>query len=87
MPDAIGWISSAILLITIVQQIRTQIREGSSRGVSVWLFIGEIAAASGFLLYSIMLGLIVYMVTNSIMILSSIAGLAITIHHRRSGAY
>lgn len=83
MPDVVGWISSAILLVTIVQQIRTQVRERSSRGVSVWLFVGEIASASGFLLYSIMLGLIVYIVTNSIMIVSSAAGLAITIHQRR----
>lgn len=73
-----------VLIITIVQQIRTQVRDQSSRGVSVWLYIGEIISAAGFLTYSILLGITVYIVTNAIMVLSAIAGLAVTIRHRRN---
>jgi MtN3 and saliva related transmembrane protein len=74
MPDIIGWISSCILLVTISQQVYKQFRDGTSRGVSKWLFIGELASALGFL---------IYIVTNSVMVLNAIAGLAITLHHRR----
>ncbi|MFL6350913.1 MAG: hypothetical protein ACJ74Z_03565, partial [Bryobacteraceae bacterium] len=52
-------------------------------GVSKWLFIGELASALGFLTYSILLGLPVYIVTNSVMVLNAIAGLVITLYHRR----
>jgi MtN3 and saliva related transmembrane protein len=83
MPDLIGWISSCILLVTIAEQVHKQFRDDTSRGVSTWLFIGEMASAIGFLTYSILLGITVYIVTNSIMILNAILGLAITIHHRR----
>jgi MtN3 and saliva related transmembrane protein len=83
MPDIIGWISSCILLVTIGQQVYKQFRDGTSRGVSKWLFIGELASALGFLTYSILLGISVYIVTNSVMVLNAIAGLAITFHHRR----
>jgi MtN3 and saliva related transmembrane protein len=83
MPDVIGWISSSILLVTISQQVYKQFRDGTSRGVSKWLFIGELASALGFLTYSILLGITVYIVTNSLMVLNAIAGLVITLHHRR----
>jgi MtN3 and saliva related transmembrane protein len=83
MPDVIGWISSCILLVTIGQQVYKQFRDGTSRGVSKWLFIGELASAVGFLTYSVLLGITVYIVTNSVMVLNAIAGLAITLYHRR----
>jgi uncharacterized protein with PQ loop repeat len=83
MPDIIGWISSCILLVTIAQQVYKQFHDQTSRGVSMWLFIGEIASAIGFLTYSILLGITVYIVTNSILVLNAVAGLAITLHHRR----
>jgi MtN3 and saliva related transmembrane protein len=83
MPDIIGWISSCILLVTIGQQVYKQFRDGTSRGVSKWLFIGELASAVGFLTYSVLLGITVYIVTNSVMVLNAIAGLAITLYHRR----
>jgi MtN3 and saliva related transmembrane protein len=83
MPDIIGWISSCILLVTIGQQVYKQFRDGTSLGVSKWLFIGELASAVGFLTYSVLLGITVYIVTNSVMVLNAIAGLAITLYHRR----
>ena len=46
--ELIGWASSAILLATLVRQVRKQWREGTSEGVSRWLFVGQTAASAGF---------------------------------------
>ena len=83
MADVIGWSASAVLLLTIVSQIRRQWREGTSKGVSRWLFIGQLAASAGFTLYSVLLRNYVFIVTNALMFLSAVVGLAIVQHHRR----
>ena len=84
--EIIGWGASAILLLTIISQIVRQWRERTSQGVSRWLFIGQMAASGGFTLYSVMLGNIVFIVTNGLMLLSAIVGPAIVIHHRSRGS-
>jgi MtN3 and saliva related transmembrane protein len=84
--EVIGWIASAILVLTIFSQIARQWRERTSQGVSRWLFIGQIAASTGFTVYSILVGNIVFIVTNSLMLLSAVVGLGIVIHHRRRGS-
>jgi hypothetical protein len=48
MTEIIGWVSSAILLLTVSRQIYKQWQEGTSEGVLVWLFLGQIAASTGF---------------------------------------
>jgi uncharacterized protein with PQ loop repeat len=81
--DLLGWLSSAILVATIVKQVVKQWREGTSEGVSRWLFVGQIAASVGFTAYSALLGNPVFVVTNAILLLSAVAGLAIVLRHRR----
>lgn len=83
MAEIIGWTASIILLATIVSQIARQWKEGTSKGVSRWLFIGQIAASAGFTFYSIAVGNRVFIVTNTLMLLSAILGLSIVLHHRR----
>jgi uncharacterized protein with PQ loop repeat len=85
MQEAIGWISSAILVLTIGKQVFKQWREGSSENVSKWLFIGQFAASFGFLVYSWLVNNWVFVVTNGIMLLNAVAGLLIVLHHRRRG--
>ena len=86
--DAIGWIASLILIITIASQIAKQWRERTSAGVSRWLFIGQMAASIGFTIYSVLLKNWVFAVTNAVMILNGLIGLAITLHQKRvGGAY
>ena len=85
MGEAIGWASSVILLVTIASQIGRQWKEGRSEGVSRWLFIGQIAASAGFTVYSWITGNWVFIVTNALMLLSAVTGLAIVLHHRRRG--
>ncbi|MDQ3821317.1 MAG: hypothetical protein M3362_27055 [Acidobacteriota bacterium] len=81
--ELIGWSSSFILVLTIGKQILKQWREGSSENVSKWLFIGQMAASLGFLIYSWLVSNWVFVVTNFVMLLSALAGLCIVIHHRR----
>jgi uncharacterized protein with PQ loop repeat len=83
MQEAIGWISSFILVLTIGKQVFKQWKEGSSENVSKWLFIGQLAASLGFTIYSWLVGNWVFVVTNSIMLVNGLAGLFIVLHHRR----
>ena len=82
MTEAIGWISSLILVLTIGKQVYKQWHEDSSEGVSKWLFVGQISASLGFTIYSWMVRNWVFVVTNSLMLLNGIAGLLIVLHHR-----
>ena len=83
MQEAIGWISSAILVLTIGKQVYKQWQEGSSKNVSKWLFIGQLAASTGFLVYSWLVRNWVFVVTNGVMLLNAVAGLLIVLRHRR----
>jgi uncharacterized protein with PQ loop repeat len=83
MTEVVGWVSSCILVLTIAKQVYKQWQEDSSEGVSKWLFIGQMAASLGFTIYSWLVNNWVFVVTNSLMLLNGLAGLAIVIHHRR----
>ena len=82
--ELIGWISAIILLCTISKQIYKQWQDGTSAGVSKWLFIGQIIASIGFTVYSCLVHNWVFVVTNALMALSAVLGLAIVMHHRAS---
>lgn len=81
--DAIGWLSSAILLATLGRQVVKQWREGSSEGVSRWLFVGQVAASTGFVIYSALVANWVFVVTNALILVDALAGLLIVRRHRR----
>lgn len=85
MVDAVGWISSAILILTIGKQVYKQWHDGTSKGVSTWLFVGQLAASIGFTIYSILVRNWVFVVTNALMVVNGLLGYAITIRHRRRG--
>jgi uncharacterized protein with PQ loop repeat len=86
MTEAIGWMSSCILLLTIGKQVYKQWREGSSQGVSKWLFIGQMAASAGFTIYSWLVNNWVFVVTNLLMLVNALLGFAILLRHRRREA-
>ncbi len=83
MTEVIGWASSFILVLTIARQVYKQWQEGTSEGVSKWLFIGQMMASSGFTLYSWLVHNWVFVVTNSLMLLNGLLGLGIVLYHRR----
>ena len=86
MTHAVGWLSSLVLLLTIGTQIHRQWRERTSEGVSPWLFVGQMIASAGFSIYSALVDDPVFIVTNSLMLLSAAIGLGIVLHHRRRSA-
>jgi uncharacterized protein with PQ loop repeat len=86
MTDVLGWLSSAILVLTITTQVHRQWRSGNSKGVSRWLFIGQFSASTGFLVYSWLLHNWVFIATNGLTALAALVGLVIVNVHRRREA-
>ena len=86
MTEAIGWLSSAILVLTITTQVLRQWRSGTSKGVSRWLFIGQFAASTGFCIYSVLVDNWVFIATNGLLAIEALVGLAIVrVQRRREG--
>nr|WP_201257661.1 hypothetical protein [Luteimonas sp. JM171] len=85
-PDIVGWTASAILLATLTRQIITQWRDKDAKGVSRWLFAGQMAASVGFIVYSWMLDNWVFIVTNSLILLTAVIGQVMLVLRRRQAA-
>lgn len=75
--ELIGWTSSAILLITLIRQVHKQWTERTSQGISKWLFIGQLAASTGFTYYSFQTGNWVFVVTNAALTVNNLVGIAL----------
>lgn len=81
--ELIGWASAVILMLTLGRQAWLQWKERRTRGVSRWLFAGQIAASTGFVAYSWMLSNWVFVVTNALILVTALAGEAIYLRNRR----
>jgi MtN3 and saliva related transmembrane protein len=86
MTELIGWFAAAVLLATIGRQVYTQWRDGSTKGLSRWLFIGQITASIAFVIYSWLLGNWVFVVTNALMLVTAVAGECVLLANRRTSA-
>jgi MtN3 and saliva related transmembrane protein len=83
--DLIGWAAALILLATLSRQVYHQWQDESARGVSRWLFIGQLASSTGFIIYSYALESWVFVVTNSLILLVAAIGQSL-IYLRKSTA-
>lgn len=83
--DLVGWVSSLVLLLTLGQQVRKQWRSKDSRGVSTWLFVGQMAASVGFSIYSYLLDNWVFLFTNLLLVVNALLGEWVTLRNRRQG--
>lgn len=72
--DWIGWSASAILVATLLRQIVKQSESADQGGVSKWLFAGQCAASTGFVVYSVLVDNWVFIVTNSCVLLTAVIG-------------
>ena len=81
--DGVGWASSIVLVFAIGSQVAKQWRDEKAEGVSPWLFVGQMAASTGFVVYSVSLHSWVFVVTNALMLAAAILGAAILFHHKR----
>ena len=79
MPDVLGYASSVVLIITIGVQIRRQWMAESTEGVSPWLFVGQCAASTGFLVYSVLIHALPFVITNAVLAAAAVVGLAVWI--------
>jgi MtN3 and saliva related transmembrane protein len=86
MTELLGWMSSFVLVLTIGRQVHRQWRSGHSEGVSIWLFVGQMVASTGFTIYSALVDNWVFVVTNALMLVFAIAGYLIVTSHRRQAA-
>ena len=85
-PDVIGWCASLVLIATLGKQTYRQWEEGSSHGVSRWLFVGQVTANLGFMVYSFLIRNWVFFVANALLLVTSCTGLVITLMHKRREA-
>ena len=74
MTERSGGCSAAILLLTIGRQVYAQWRSRSTQGLSRWLFIGQLAASSGFVVYSWLVENWVFVATNVLMLATAALG-------------
>jgi uncharacterized protein with PQ loop repeat len=81
--DAIGWSAAIVLLLTIGRQVYGEWRDRSTRGLSKWLFGGQVAASTGFVLYSWLLGNWVFLATNLLILATAGVGQWIFLVNRR----
>lgn len=82
--EVIGWASSLVLLLTLAAQTRKQYRSHTTKGVSRWLYLGELVAAAGFVVYSALLHNVVYTVSNALGVVTALVGLVIFARNRRA---
>lgn len=78
MASLLGWISSFILLLTLLAQLHRQWKERSALGVSKLLFVGQLAAQVGFSVYSFLLDNDVFLFTNLVLVFVSLSGVYLT---------
>jgi uncharacterized protein with PQ loop repeat len=83
MTEVIGWVSSGILLLTLIKQVYKQWKERTGEGVSKWLFVGQLAASIGFTVYSYLVGNWVFTITNGILTVNNIFGIWLSFYFRR----
>ncbi len=84
MTDIIGWASSLILLLTLVKQVYKQWKDGETKGVSKWLFVGQLFASVGFTIYSYLVGNWVFTVTNGLLTINNIIGICLYFYFRKN---
>ena len=82
--EAIGWASTALLLMTLARQVYTQWKSAATSGVSKWLFIGQMASSIGFTIYSVLLRNWVFVGSNAAILLVAIIGQSIYARNRRA---
>lgn len=81
--DLLGWAATVVLIATLARQIYKQHQQTSAEGVSTWLFIGQITASVLFIIYSALLGSTVFVVTNSLILLTAVVGQVLAVQRRR----
>lgn len=78
----VGWAAVAALFFTMAGQAWKQWKDDVKRGIGKFFFVGQVAASSLFLAYSVMLGETIFVVGNALVLTASIAGGVILWYNR-----
>lgn len=81
--EILGWTAAIILLLTLGRQVYTEWRDRSTRGLSQWLFIGQLTASAGFIVYSWLKNDWVFVITNFLILLTAGIGQVIYLRNKR----
>jgi MtN3 and saliva related transmembrane protein len=81
--EIVGWFSALVLALTISRQVYTQWKTKCSEGVSKWMFIGQLTASAGFVVYSALVDNWVFVFTNFYIFLTAIVGEYIYLRNKR----
>ena len=82
-PDIVGWVAVSILFATLSAQAWKEWRDRVKTGITPLFFVGQVAASIAFIIYSAMLGNVVFIVGNSLVLAVAVAGGAILLWNRR----
>lgn len=82
LTESIGWLSTLILCATISRQVYTHWKTRSTAGVSHWLFIGQLAASAGFVIYSLVLENWVFVFSNLFLLATALLGQVLYMKNR-----
>lgn len=81
--EIIGWTAAIILLLTLGRQVYTEWRDRSTRGLSKWLFVGQLTASAGFIVYSWLKNDWIFVITNFLILLTAGIGQVIYLRNKR----
>jgi MtN3 and saliva related transmembrane protein len=81
--NIIGLLAIAILVATLVGQTLKQWDERTTRGMARWSFLGQVAASAGFVLYSLMVGSLLFAVANGLILIGAVASYVVLRMNRR----
>ncbi|KAF3996772.1 SemiSWEET family transporter [Glaciimonas immobilis] len=82
--ELVGWFSTIVLCLTISRQVYTQWKTKSTAGVSRWLFIGQLTASAGFVIYSILLDNWVFVFSNVFLLITALIGQVLYFKNRKN---
>ncbi|MCK7593241.1 hypothetical protein [Pseudomarimonas salicorniae] len=74
--DIVGWIATLVLVLTLGHQAWRQWRREDGPGVPPLLFAGQCTASILFIAYSAMVGSAIFVVANSLILVTALAGFA-----------
>ncbi|MET0292675.1 MAG: hypothetical protein ABW136_09960 [Steroidobacteraceae bacterium] len=82
-PSIFGIAATVILVATLISQTVKQWRERVTKGVSRWFFLGQVSASVCFIIYSVLIGSVLFTITNALILASAFAGYVVLQLNRR----
>jgi MtN3 and saliva related transmembrane protein len=81
--EMVGWASAVILALTISRQVYTQWKTKNIAGISKWMFIGQLTASAGFVIYSALVDNWIFVFANFYIFLTAVVGQCIYLRNKR----